>query len=246
MEARAARQLFAIGLSLALFAALGRATLVVALLAYVTALALISVPLARDLLARLSPLQVTLLALLLGLPGAAFAMREADELLYAEGLHGLVENVRDRVRLSQLPSIAPPLVSADRPQTFFVQTSEAKTLSLQLGPRARAIAAQPLGSGLFRVDYDPRRDGPPAPAEGMLEATLQIDDARAARELRAMTPLPHPRWFCRSPDGTLAATVSEETDELIVVAADGLRGRFATADGPTDCAFVSDSFGLAP
>jgi hypothetical protein len=60
------------------------------------------------------------------------------------------------------------------------------------------------------------------------------------RELHARTAQAHPRWLTRSPSGLLAATVSEETDELVVVDRHGLRVRAKVGDGPSDCAFLDD------
>ena len=56
----------------------------------------------------------------------------------------------------------------------------------------------------------------------------------------ASTPGAHPRWFALSPDRTRAATVSEETDELLVVSEREPLRRIAVGDGPTDVTFIND------
>lgn len=175
------------------------------------------------------------------LPGAVALWRTGPELASNEGWSGLWPNLQDRLRLEALPSIAPPLVSGAEPQTFYVQadTDPGTKVRVQLGPRAKPLAAEALGAGLFRVDYDPRRDGPPFPPNGTLAATIWVGDRASERELRSATPLPHPRWFARSPDGLLAATVSSESDELVIASSSGLQRRVPVGDQPSDCAFVS-------
>jgi hypothetical protein len=59
--------------------------------------------------------------------------------------------------------------------------------------------------------------------------------------MQLVTPLSHPRWFCRSPSGERAATLSEETDELIVIDMQAVRPeQLPVGDGPVDCAFVDE------
>src|SRR5207245_1724043 len=123
---------------------------------------------------------------------------------------------RDRLRLEASPSIAPPLVVSDRPQTFFVHAAERANVSVRFGARAAALQANEIGQGLFRVEYDPKRDRPPFPADGPLQTTITVDAHRFERELLAATPLAHPRWLALSPSRTLVVAVSEETDELAV------------------------------
>jgi hypothetical protein len=60
--------------------------------------------------------------------------------------------------------------------------------------------------------------------------------------MQVVTPLAHPRWFCRSPGGSRAATLSEETDELIIVDASKSKPtRIPVGDGPIACAFVEET-----
>ncbi len=231
------RQLVALAVALALFACWPHPALWVPLLGYAVAIGLLSALNAQRLALPPATSRIALLSLLAA-PGALALFRARGELAANEGLRGLPELLAQRLRLEALPAIAPPLVSADRPQTFYVHAPEHAQVSVRFGARAAELPAVELGAGLYRVRYDPRRDGPPSPAEGALQATIAVGERHAQRTLRAVTPLPHPRWLARSPDGTLAATVSEETDELITISARGIERRIPVGDAPSDCAFL--------
>ena len=211
------------------------------LASYVVALALVSTPAARRLLSTLDPKSFGLLCALAAMPGLLALYHQGDSLAEGEGLPWLTASLPDRLRLEHTPSIAPPLLSADRPQSFWVHAPSSKNVGVRFGSGARLITAQPLGGALFRVDYDPRRHGLPNPSDGPLEVTIMADGHRHRRTMHAATPLAHPRWFCLSPSGSLAATVSEETDTLVVLSERAVVARIATEDGPVDCAFVDDA-----
>ncbi len=236
-----ARQLLVLGLALSLWASLGRAELLSALLAYLVAIAVMSTGPARRLLVSLTPWHLALLALLMAAPGVAFGYKARSQLAEREGLHGLTTQLNDRLRLESLPSIAPALVSSERPQTFFVHAPGAQHIQVRFGSQAQPVTGEAFGHGLFRVDYDPRRDGLPDAQHGKVNITIHADEREVVRELHASTPFAHPRWLALSPDRTLAATVSEETDELIVLDRHGLRLRVKVGDGPSDCVFVDDA-----
>jgi hypothetical protein len=237
---RAGRQLLCVSLGLAGWSAFGRPDLLSLLVAYLAALLVWEMPWLRRSLAALRTQQVLLVALALSVPALAWGYRVRARIADREGLVGWTARLSDRLRLESTPSIAPPLISADRPQVFFVQAPGAERVEVQFGPGVRALPAAPLGAGLFRVQYDPRRDGAPRPGDGNLVAGITLDGRRFERELRAVTPLVHPRWFCVSPDAALAATVSEETDELIVIGPGRSLRRLPVGDGPVDCAFLDD------
>jgi hypothetical protein len=229
-----------ISLGLAGWSALGRADLLTLLVAYLAALLAWEIPALRRALAPLRGPQLVLLAVLLSVPALVWAYRVRARIADQEGWVGWTARARDRLRLESTPSIAPPLISADQPQVFFVQAPGAQQLNVQFGAKVRALNAAPLGAGLFRVEYDPRRDGVPVPSDGELSATLTVDGHAVERELRAVTPLAHPRWFCVAPDASRAATPSEETDELIVIGPQRSLRRRAVGDGPVDCAFLDE------
>ncbi|HEX2678852.1 MAG TPA: hypothetical protein VHM19_19505, partial [Polyangiales bacterium] len=236
------KQGFALALASLGFACVAGQSIAAWLGMYAIALALLSMPWAQRLLATFDARTGVVLACLLAAPGVAWAVRTREAIAEHEGLHGLGTYVRDRLRLEGEPVIAPPLVAADRPQRFFVRAGVgAKRVQVKLGSAAQGIEAQALGEGLFRVDYDPRRDGVPRPANGTLLASIRVDGREATREMITTTPLAHPRWLSRSPNGERACAVSTETDELFVLASDGLRARVPVADGPIDCAFVDDA-----
>ena len=154
-----------------------------------------------------------------------------------EGLGDPLEHLGDRLALDADPAIAPRLVSADRPQTFFVRASGAH-VRVRLGPRVEWIDAEGMGHGVFRVDYDPRSAGPPPPR--VSRATIEVDGIAHERTLLAATPAAHPRWLRTSPDRTHACVPSEETDEVVVLSVGGEPERIGTLDGPTDCAIYDD------
>jgi hypothetical protein len=236
------RQACALGLALALWSALQVPALWTLLLAYVLAVWIAGVLRFGEVLASMPRGARALLLAALLLPGGVALWRAGPALAANEGLSGLWPGLRDRLRLEALPAIAPPLVSGAQAQTFYVHADagEGERVRVQLGPRARVLEARALGSGLFRVDYDPRSDGPPSPLNGTLTATLWTGERAVERTLQAATPLAHPRWLARSPDGQLAATVSSETDELVILSARGLERRVPVGDGPSDCAFLDD------
>jgi hypothetical protein len=189
----------------------------------------------RALETRMTRASQWLVVLLAAVPATAWLARERDRLLDFEGLAGLAESFDDRLRLEHTPSIAPPMLFAGRPQELYVLAPDSESLSVRFG-EARASVATALGSGLFRARYDPQRDG--ALSSGSIELVLDGGE-RVRRELEVVEPLAHPRWLCPSPDRASMATVSEETDELVLIDDGGLVRRVEVADAPTDCAFVS-------
>ncbi len=175
------------------------------------------------------------------LPGGLALARAGGELLHAEGIGGLPALTAERIQLERLPSIAPPLVSGDRPQTFFVHAAPHAHVRVGFGKSVRALDALELGEGLYQVRYDPRQHGVLTPADGALPVVLSVDDRETTRTLLAATPLAHPRWLRTSPAAALAAAVSEETDELAIVSARGLERRVPVGDGPADCVFLDEA-----
>ncbi|HEX4352697.1 MAG TPA: hypothetical protein VHZ95_07290 [Polyangiales bacterium] len=240
MSRRAGRQLFFLAAALAIWSALGRADLLWLVAAYLAVLIAWELPAMRRALEPLRLSQWLWLSLLLATPALVWGYRMRGQLGEREGWTGMSARLFDRVRLESTPSIAPPLVSADRPQTFFIEAPNARAVQVTFGSKARTLAAEALGGGLFRVEYDPRRDGALSPSDGELSAALRVDGRDQVRTMRSVTPLAHPRWFCTSPNGRIAATPSEETDELIVIDSERRSRRLAVGDGPIDCAFAND------
>lgn len=229
-----------LGLGLALWSAGGRPRWLILLLCYFVALCITELLLRFEWLPPLPGRAFVALGVLLALPGIGFGYAARARMLEDAGLVGLSERVGDRVRLAREPAIAPALVSSAQPQTFFVHAPNAREVSLQLGAAVKPVVGERMGHGLFRLDYDPRVQGRPSLADGVLGAQLLVDGVSHARDMRVVTPLVHPRWFCRSPSGVLAATPSEETDELIVVGGSKPL-RLPVADGPIDCAFLDET-----
>ena len=174
---------------------------------------------------------------------AASLYRSLADLADNEGLVGLDLHTRDRLRLENTPSIAPPLVATDHPQTFYVSAPGSESLRVILGQGGPSLEGDAMADGLFVVTYDPRRYGLPTGTRAMLDIYVESDGRRVKRRVRRVDPEPHPRWFCSDPDAGWAAAPSEETDELIVLSRDGVMERVPTADGPTDCAFFVDADG---
>jgi hypothetical protein len=237
--ARAARQVFLVGLALALWSALGRAGWLELLACYVVGLGSSDVAAVRGLVPSLPARSWVVLGLLLALPGLRFAYNARSRFLEDAGLVGVMERLGDRAELARSPAIAPRLLSTAQPQTFYVR-SDAHSLHVALDDGIE-LEGQSLGEGLFRVAYDPRRDGVPKLLDGALPIAIHADNGSSQRTLQLVTPLRHPRWFCRSPSGQRAATLSEETDELFVL--DALTTKpegVSVGDGPLDCAFLSE------
>jgi hypothetical protein len=227
-------------LALALASALDRCDPLTLVAAYLLALACWELPLTARWLRSQKPAALWVLTVLLLIPGLGFVYRAHSRIAAQWGLVTLSAQLPDRLRLTREPAIAPPLLSGDRPQTFYVQAEGANRVTVQFAPELSELPAEPLGEGLFRVDYDPRRDGVRPAPDGEVTARIQVDNRSHERPMQAVTPLAHPRWFCSSPDRSAAATVSEETDELLLYAAGTLRS-IPVGDGPTDCAFLDGS-----
>lgn len=156
-----------------------------------------------------------------------------------EALGSPLEHLADRIALEADPAIAPALVSADRPQTYFVRASGAH-VRVRLGDGIDWIEAEGLGHGVFRVGYDPRVQGALDPHAHETRAVIEVDGSAHERRLLAVTPHAHPRWLRLSPDRTRACVPSEETDEVVVVAVGREAQRVEALDGPTDCAIADD------
>jgi hypothetical protein len=107
------------------------------------------------------------------------------------------------------------------------------------------MRTESLGHGLFLLDYDPHADTLEGADGEKLATTLIADGVSHQRSLRLVHPQPHPRWFAASPSTGLAATVSEETDELILVRRDGSFQRVNVDDGPSDCAVFGSGSRIA-
>jgi hypothetical protein len=240
-EGRPSGQLIVLAAGLSLWACAPEPALWALLLAYGVALALFDRILRGAPFAEVPRSVQMLCALLLALPGILAAVRNGRSLLQAEGLLHLPTLTAERLRLEALPSIAPPLVSGDRPQTFFVHARAHARVQVRFGTSAAWLAGEELDEGLYRVTYDPRRDGGLKPADGPLPTLLSVDGSESRRTLLASTPLAHPRWLHASPAALLAAGVSEESDELVIVSPRGLERRVQVGDGPIDCAFLDES-----
>lgn len=194
----------------------------------------------RALRVSLTRAQALALAAFVSVPFAAHALRVAPRALENEGLASLPHLVGARLRLERVPAIAPPLVAGDRPQTFYVHAPDAREVAVRFGASGARVEAVGLGHGLFRLAYDPREHGLPDPPNGEVRASIVVDGAAHERSMHAVQPLPHPRWLAPSPGRALAAAVSEETDELIVLDRRGLVHRVDTDDGPSDARFMSE------
>ncbi|HJL03989.1 MAG TPA: hypothetical protein RMI29_21365 [Polyangiaceae bacterium LLY-WYZ-15_(1-7)] len=227
-------QLLVLAGALAVWSVWGEASFVALLGAYALAWLLLQVVALRfpaALRLRLASAQRLGVLALLALVSAVALWRAAPELRESERLDALVVQTRDRLRLEATPSIAPPVLLADQPQVFFVHAPSAERVRARLADAF--VDAQALGHGLFRLAYDPRRDGRPA-RDGDHAVALEVDGERVGRTLRAVVPQPRPRWLRPAPDRRFAVGTSEETDQVFAVAPEGLRWQVEVGDGPTD------------
>lgn len=240
MAAQAARQALALSVGLLLWSISAQPTFFALVIAYALSAGVLGALGAQQVIERMPrALGVALLVAALA-SGVLAVVRVAPALGESEDLIGLGARLAERVRVEALPSIAPALVSTDRPQTFFVHAQPGARVTVRFGSHVAALPARELGEGLYRVEYDPRRDGRLEPTDGSLRASIVVGGRETAREMKVVTPLAHPRWLALSPQGTRALAVSEETDELAVVGSTDLPARIATGDGPRAALFVDE------
>jgi hypothetical protein len=143
-------------------------------------------------------------------------------------LRGLPERTGARLRLGWTPSIHPPLLRADVPQTFYVHAPAGREVVLDLG--VGRIDGVPLGHGVFRVRVDPRALEPLA-VDGPMRVHLEVDGAIHPRQLQAVRPRPRPGPLHALPDGRLAALTAED-DALWLWARGGSPRRVPVGDAP--------------
>ncbi|MGE0609819.1 MAG: hypothetical protein AB7O62_22200 [Pirellulales bacterium] len=214
------------------------------LLAY--SIALLAVQLALswsplgELSERLSPKQRLAIYLLAAIAPAAWGLRELAASQPWRQWDTVRENMRDRLYLEQTPAISPPLVVSHQPQRFVIHAPGSQTAAVRWTPTSEPRAAIPLGQGVFVLDHDPRqvRDLAAQPA-GPFSPALLVDGVPHSRQLNYRLAQPHPRWLSGDANLGIAATVSEETDELILIHSDGSHRRLPVDDGPTDCALLN-------
>lgn len=225
-------------LALALAALSGAESIAAGLLAYAGAWLALNVLAARRVpLPKLSSRVLWVgVVLVVATPVSVLAGR-LRALAEHESLVGLDANLGDRLRLERSVAIHPALLVSDRPQSFFVRADGARRVRVTLAPGLRSIDADALGAGLFRVDYDPREHRSPR-ASGTVEARLEIDGRVSERAMHVVLAAAHPRQLRVSPDGARACTTSEETDDTLVVDAQGKVLHIASDDGPADCAWT--------
>ena len=246
MRARPVPPQLAILLVALVLAALGGAASFAGLaLAYAAAWALSNIAALRGIaLPALDRPRTIAVALLIAAGPALTLASRLDAIAEHEELAGARFQLADRLRLERSPAIHPDLVSTDQPQRYFVRAEGASAVRVRLAPGVAAIDAVALGHGVFRVDYDPRREGAPE-VRGASVATIEVDGAQHQRAIEVIAPLAHPRWLRPSPDRARACATSEETDELLIVDADGLVLRRETDDAPSDCGWVGGRVAIA-
>ncbi len=189
--------------------------------------------------ARLSVGQRCALGLLLATPAVAVLVRVARDAEPMKALAGAQEFARDKMELQKLPAIFPALLRADQPQRFFIHSPGSREVTVRLSAGSAPLATENVGHGLFMLDFDPRKTALNGEDGETRQVVLAADGVAHERAMRLVVPRPHPRWFASSPSAGIAATVSEETDELILVHRDGKSRRVEVDDGPADCAFFA-------
>ena len=235
-------QLFVCWLALLLWAVIAIPSWLVAIVCYLLALVLV------NLVAVWFPAWLTIgggsigqrrfLWLLLWLIPGVFAARLIAGMQPVEKVEAVRENLADRWALERTPSIFPALLVAHEPQRFTIYAPGAKQVSVRWTKDSPELTAFDLGHGVHLLDFDPRSDESLAKLTGdSITCTLTTDGAQHQRTLNFVQPQPHPRRLRSVPAAGIAATVSEETDELIIVRRDGSAQRIVVGDGPTDCSF---------
>jgi len=229
---RTTRQLWIVGVALVLWALWGEPASWALVAAYLGAWLLFNWGGWRRIEPPAVRWPVAAMVIVLVLAGPALRLLERGRTLaIEEGIYGVEEEIGDRLRLERLPALAPPVVVAHQPQTFYVHAPDAEKVGLSFG--GEAMSGVSLGHGVFRVAYNPREHGPPKGP-----ARIDVDGAVVERAVSVVTHHAHPRWWASDPDRGIAVTVSEETDEVIVVDRSGGVKRVPVGDGPTDVVLV--------
>jgi hypothetical protein len=225
--------------TLLLWAVWPRAALWTLVVAYLVAWGILgrALPRGRGLSIPIGRGPVVLVAAVVLAAPAAVLVRHLPDLPWAEGTRGVVHHTADRARLEALPAVAPPVVFDDHPQLFYIHAPGGRRVALQLGDGVAPLEAEELGAGLFRVAYNPRRDGILKGESRSVAVEVRVDGKPSRRTLHRVRPLAHPRDLASDPAGGRACTVSEETDEIFLVTRAGLRRTVAVGDGPVACAF---------
>lgn len=236
--------------ALAAWALWPTASVAAGLLAYLFALILVNAAIQRPAVAKLAdaltrPQRWLLAALVVAAP-LAIGWRSLAGGPVLSSLQAAAENTRDRLATQQTPAISPPLVVSYQPQRFLIHAPEASEVAVRWTSDSPLLPAVQLGHGVFMLDYDPHGDSQlKKQPHGALRVTLNVDGIEHQRTLQLAHPQPHPRWLRSAPQFGLAATVSEETDELVLVRRDGSHQRFAVGDGPCDCAIFAEGRRIA-
>lgn len=139
------------------------------LIAY--ALAWVALNLLRAWAPRIVELELTrwqgaALIVALAVAPIARAAGLVDRFLENESLDAIDHRTAARMWLEDVPAIFPPLLSADRPQTFYVHAPDARGVTLTIA--GERVEARPLGHGLFRVELDPAELALPERADAIL------------------------------------------------------------------------------
>lgn len=229
-----------LALALVVFATWARFTLPAAVGSYVVAVLLLNLASRGGVVPPVRGRPAMLLLAVLAVAPVATTWRRLPELWRDAGLRGVVATTRHRLALTRTPALFPRVVAGDHPQRFYSYAPGAASAALTFGPRATQVEGVGLGHGVFRFEYDPARDGAPASASGPFDATLSIDGATYRRELEATLRTRRPGAMASHPARGLAAAVSEETDEVILVEATGTTEVVRVGDGPSHLAFVDD------
>ncbi|MFT6732117.1 MAG: hypothetical protein ACJAS9_000292 [Polaribacter sp.] len=178
--------------------------------------------------------RVAVILIILGMVFFGF-YEHGSRFIKFESLKTIQTRSPDRLRLENLPSIAPAIVVAGRPQTFHIYAPNQSEIKWQFKGGDK-LPTQYLGEGLFRLDYNPRHNG-----SSSANVSLSMGGVIVERQLKHFAPLSHPRGLVSNPENGLAFTVSEETDELIIIDRNGGVKVFRVGDGPSDIAIVNNS-----
>lgn len=135
--------------------------------------------------------------------------------------------------------IWPARIFEDRPQTWFLFAPHSRNLKASWLEQGGALTCESLGRGVFRLRFVP---GSPAMSPSPLSyRTLLLEsdgDGSSAQQLQRVLPWARPAELVSIPQLGLGATVSQPTDELVVVDRTGACRRFPVGDGPTACQFL--------
>ena len=152
-------------------------------------------------------------------------------------LEGEAELLKKRLELQAQITIFPGILSTDKAQRLYIKAVDVKEVILSI-PNSGEWHAVSLGHNLFRVDLSLDEN---SIEEGEITVKLFCDQKEYEKTLEIIKPIANPKWLRLSPDRKKVATVSENTDCLIIIDEEANHASIKLRNGPSDCQFIDDN-----